>query len=208
MLFRPFSRAFPCSRRFSPPNFLLFLSCTMLFFGVKCDLDLVLCSKTLSHFYFAQSCEPCDRCAASRSWQGHTAGCTVLQKAHCRLHSYANGTMPQAMRCRTRNSTHPNGEGAGRTWRTQTKKGAGRAAARIQAEKAPFSWRVATKNSTFRMACPTKKGAFRKASFFVYIYILHNRRIRIKHFCYLYSNSCIQYMSNVFRRFPCSFFCT
>ena len=108
----------------------------MLFFGVKCDLDLVLCSKTLSYFYFAQSCEPCDRCAASRSWQGHTAGCTVLQKAHCRLHSYANGTMPQAMpfgrvtariqtekvpgahgarkqkKCRTRSSTHPSGEGA------------------------------------------------------------------------------------------------
>ena len=112
MLFRAFSHAHPCSRRFSPPNFLLFLSCTMLFFGVKCDLDLVLCSKTLSHFYFAQSCEPCERCAASRSWQGHTAGCTVLQKVHCRLHSYANGTMPQAMRCRTRNSTHPSGEGA------------------------------------------------------------------------------------------------
>lgn len=112
----------PCSPCLSPPDFLLFASRMILFFGAKCDLDLVLCSKTLSYFYFAQSCEPCDRCAASRSWQGHTAGCTVLQKAHCRLHSYANGTMPQAMRCRTRNSTHPNGEGAGRTWRTQTKK--------------------------------------------------------------------------------------
>ena len=135
---------------------------------------------------------------AARFFKRHTAGCTAMQMVRCRKRCGAG-----RVTARIQTEKVPGAHGA-----RKQKKGAGRAAARIQAEKAPFSWRVATKNSTFRMACPTKKGAFRKASFFVYIYILHNRRIRIKHFCYLYSNPCIQYMSNVFRRFSCSFFCT
>ena len=42
----------------------------------------------------------------------------------------------------------------------------------------------------------------------VFVYILHNRRIRIIMFCCLYCTSCIQYVSNLFACVSCSFFRT
>ena len=42
----------------------------------------------------------------------------------------------------------------------------------------------------------------------VFVYILHNRRIRIIIFCCPYCTSCIQYVSNLFACVSCSFFRT
>ena len=42
----------------------------------------------------------------------------------------------------------------------------------------------------------------------LFVYILHNRRIRIIMFCCLYCTSCIQYVSNLFACVSCSFFRT
>ena len=39
----------------------------------------------------------------------------------------------------------------------------------------------------------------------LFVYILHNRRIRIVMFCCLYCTSCIQYVSNLFACVSCSF---
>ena len=93
-----------------------------------------------------------------------------LAGAHCRLHGSSKGTLPAAQLCKwydaasdavwTRNSTHPNGEGAGRTWRTQTKKvpdaqqHASKRRRRLshgvsQRKTAPFAWRAQRKKAPF-----------------------------------------------------------